>query len=404
MYNNPNVEREVLISIILYPEDYTHYIRFLAEEDFTLSLHKKILRAIKEIIDEGKSVDILLIADKVPEIEEFINNAPPPNLANIDEYINELKQKKIQRDLNKLSDNIKASLSKGVKNEKIIAAINQYLKSFDLTTDAEFLKNVLLRTLSEIEEIQKNKEKRIKLDIRQLDDMVMPGDMTVIGARPGTGKTAFALKIAVDLAKQGKKIYFVSREMTNEQITKRLLAKFSRVDNKKIKIGDLTQDDWDALVNAAITLSKLNILLDCKTAYIEDLYLKLAATKDIDCLIIDYLQLMQTRERAENRNLEIGKMTRILKMMNIDLKIPIFVLSQLNREGEREPTLKNLRESGNIEQDFNNVIFLHTQEEELEKDIRKIKLIIAKHRDGNVGKYDILFEPRYMEFYEIDKR
>jgi replicative DNA helicase len=233
--------------------------------------------------------------------------------------------------------------------------------------------------------------------------------MTVIGARPGTGKTAFALKIAYDLAKEEKKIYFVSREMTGEQITKRLLSKISRVDFSKFVNATLEEDDWREVANALTEIAKLNILIDDKTSYIEDIYLKIAS-QNIDCLIIDYLQLLQTHERAQTIDREICIITRTLKIMNLDLNIPIVVLSQLNREGEKEPTLATLRESGNIEQDFDNVIFLHekkkdkneTEEDEISQ-FKNMKLIIAKQRNEKTGKYDIYFEPSLMEFYDVWK-
>jgi len=192
--------------------------------------------------------------------------------------------------------------------------------------------------------------------------------------------------------------------MTNEQITKRLLAKTARVDFNKIRKRELEEEDWKQLVEAMAELSKLNIYMDCKTSYVEDIYLKVATRKEIDCVIIDYLQLLKTREKVQTRDREIGEITRTLKIMNLDLNIPIFVLSQLNREGEKEPTLRTLRESGNIEQDFDNVVFLHYSEKEQEKvqrdDMKLIKLIVAKHRNGKLGKYNITFEPQFMEFYD----
>jgi len=196
--------------------------------------------------------------------------------------------------------------------------------------------------------------------------------------------------------------------MTGEQITRRLLSKISRVDFSKFVNATLEENDWREVANALTEIAKLNILIDDKTSYIEDIYLKIAS-QNIDCLIIDYLQLMQTHERAQTRDREIGIITRTLKIMNLDLNIPIVVLSQLNREGAKEPTLATLRESGNIEQDFDNVIFLHDkskdkeEETEEETNFKKLKLIIAKQRNGKTGKYDIYFEPSLMEFYDVWK-
>lgn len=399
MYNNPDIERDVLTTIILFPDEYAIYIKALEEDYFTVPIYKKIYTALKGLDEQNKKLDILLIADTVPEIQNFIDSAPMPAADHIADYIAELKKYKIKRDLDKLFDNAKASLKKGVDEAKIIAAINRYIKNMEIDTDAEDIKDALEKTMIDIEKIHFNKEKKVTLSISGISDMAEPGEMTVIGARPGTGKTAFALKIAYDLARQDKNIYFVSREMTDIQITKRLLSKVGRVSNGKIKNATLEQGDWDALVKAMAEISKLPIKLDCKTSYIEDIYLKVASQKDVDCLIIDYLQLLQTREKAQSRDREIGIITRTLKVMNLDLNIPIFVLSQLNREGTKEPTLANLRESGNIEQDFDNVVFLHNKDEE-HNGVRSLKLIVAKYRNGNLGKYDIFFEPDYMEFYD----
>lgn len=399
MYNNPDLERDVLTTIILFPDEYVIYIKALEEDYFTVPIHKKIYTALKALDEQNKKIDILLLADAIPEIQVFVDNAPMPAADHISDYIAGLKKYKVKRDLDKLFDNAKASLKKGVDEAKIIAAINRYIKNMEINTDAVDIKDALEKTMIDIEKIHFNKEKKITLSMSGISDMAEPGEMTVIGARPGTGKTAFALKIAYDLARQNKNIYFVSREMTDVQITKRLLSKVGRVSNGKIKNATLEQGDWDALVKAMAEISKLPIKIDCKTGFVEDIYLKVASQKDVDCLIIDYLQLLQTREKTQSRDREIGIITRTLKVMNLDLNIPIFVLSQLNREGTKEPTLANLRESGNIEQDFDNVVFLHNKNEE-HNCVRSLKLIVAKHRNGNLGKYDIFFEPDYMEFYD----
>jgi replicative DNA helicase len=401
--SNPEIEREVLLSIVLYAEDYRKYINVLDENDFTVDIHKKIVNVLKKFEDEKKAVDVAIIATEIPTIIDFINNSPPPSLAAFDDYVHELKQLKIKRDLYRLGHNIQKAINKNLKNETVITAIRRFLDSFSVTTDAEHIKDVVIKAIQMIEDNYRNKDKRIHLeDLNKLNDMVNYPEMTVIGARPGTGKTAFGLKIAYEVAKYGRNVYFVTREMTNEQVVIRLLSKIGRVDGDKIRKGTLENTDWRHLTEALAIINKLNIYFDNHTAYIEDLHLKLANQK-VDFLVIDYLQLLRTREKAENRVQEISKITAAIKTMNLDLKIPIIVLSQLNREGEKEPTLKTLREGGTIEQDFDNVVFLHTTEEEMQKEIRKVKLIIAKQRNGPPGKYNIWFQPKYMEFYEEEK-
>ena len=403
---NPDLERDILAAFILFPEEYSQYARALSEDDFTAPLHKKIFTAIRKLVDEDKAVDPVLIMQDAPEVVEFIEKVPAPGITDIKDYIEELKRFKIKRQLNKLADSIKKSLAKSIEVERIISEVQKYLQELDVgTDDVEKIKDVITKVMYELE---KKEAKRTTVGIVGINDMYQSGEMTVIGARPGVGKTAFALKIAYNLAKEGKKVYFISREMTNEQLVKRLLAKVSGVSFNKIRNKTLEEEDWSKLTNAMVELSNLEIYMDCKTSYIEDIYLKIATMKDVDCLIIDYLQLLKTREKTQNRDREIGDITRTLKIMNLDLGIPIFVLSQLNREGEKEPTLRTLRESGNIEQDFDNVIFLHWNEKEQEKfeqegghiNMRPVKLIVAKHRNGRIGKYKLFFEPERMEFYE----
>jgi replicative DNA helicase len=408
MFANIDIEREVLLSIILFPDECSIFIKSLETDDFSLEYHKKIFQAIKTLFNEGKKIDVILLSEHIPDIAKFIDNSPVPAAAHIKDYINELKRLKVKRDLEKLSMNVISSLKKGVKVEKVLAGITKYTRNFDIQTDAVHIKDLALKVMKDMEEEQKKIKKRAVLSLRPIENILRNGEMTVIGARPGTGKTAFALKMAYDLAKEDKTVYFVSREMTGEQITKRLLSKVSRVDFSKFVNATLEEDDWREVANALTEIAKLNILIDDKTSYIEDIYLKIASKK-VDYLIIDYLQLMQTHERAQTRDREIGIITRTLKVMNLDLNIPIVVLSQLNREGAKEPTLATLRESGNIEQDFDNVIFLHDknkdkeEEETEETNFRKLKLIIAKQRNGKTGKYDIYFEPSLMEFYDVWK-
>lgn len=408
MFANIDIEREVLLSIILFPDECSIFIKSLETDDFSLEYHKKIFQAIKTLFNEGKKIDVILLSEHIPDIAKFIDNSPVPAAAHIKDYINELKRLKVKRDLEKLSMNVISSLKKGVKVEKVLAGITKYTRNFDIQTDAVHIKDLALKVMKDMEVEQKKIKKRAVLSLRPIEDILRNGEMTVIGARPGTGKTAFALKMAYDLAKENKTVYFVSREMTGEQITKRLLSKISRIDVEKFIKATLEEDDWREVANALTEIAKLNILIDDKTSYIEDIYLKIASKK-VDYLIIDYLQLMQTHERAQTRDREIGIITRTLKVMNLDLNIPIVVLSQLNREGAKEPTLATLRESGNIEQDFDNVIFLHDknkdkeEEETEETNFKKLKLIIAKQRNGKTGKYDIYFEPSLMEFYDVWK-
>lgn len=235
-----------------------------------------------------------------------------------------------------------------------------------------------------------------------------PGDLIIVAARPGMGKTTLAMNIAEHVAFLEKKAVAVfSMEMSGEQLTQRIISSFGRIELGKLRSGNLDVADMDRLASAGNFLREAPLFID-ETGALSPLDLKararrMAAQHDIKLIVVDYIQLMQVPGTRENRTNEVSEITRSLKSLAKELKIPVVALSQLSRANEKEarkPKLSDLRDSGGIEQDADMVLFIYREEtpkEEVE-DRTKAEIIIGKQRSGPTGSFDLLFLGQYTKF------
>jgi replicative DNA helicase len=231
------------------------------------------------------------------------------------------------------------------------------------------------------------------------------GDMVLVGARPGVGKTSFTMNIATRASKfLGKTVCVFSLEMSAEQLVMRMLSSEAKVDNTILRSGKLKDDDWKAVALAANSLSSCNVLID-DTAGMSVTMMKsrLRRVKNLGLVVIDYLQLMQEETRTDNRAQAVGEISRGIKLMAKEFGVPVLTCAQLNRavEARKEglPQLSDLRDSGSIEQDADSVMFLHRKENEEQK----VQVIIAKNRHGATGIVDLGWTPQYTSFYTIEE-
>jgi len=219
----------------------------------------------------------------------------------------------------------------------------------------------------------------------------------------GVGKTTFALQIADRIASKGKKVAYISLEMSEEQIIQKILAKRTRINSRKIRNGDLSDEEVARVSVACNEVSKIPITILTKTNTIQEIEIEARRMKNrnnIDLLIIDYLQLVRNAGNFKSREQEVADISRTLKLLSLDIDIPIIALCQLNRNASRsEPTLADIRESGAIEQDADNVIFLYQQE--AENDIVTVDL--QKQRAGNTGDFKLIFNKINSEFRNIER-
>lgn len=212
----------------------------------------------------------------------------------------------------------------------------------------------------------------------------------------GTGKTTFALDMATNISKKNKKVYYICLEMSDTQIMSKILSYEANISNQIIFNGNWNENEFEKINKAINTLcSNDNLIINTKLRYLEDIISKikrLRAKGEVDVVIIDYMSLICTKQRNQTVRDKVSQISRELKLLSLELDMPIIVLSQLNREAEnREPSIADLRESGSVEQDADNIILLHCDEEEKNKVTSKVLCKLAKHRAGMTMKFDILF-------------
>ncbi|MCI8761184.1 MAG: AAA family ATPase [Clostridia bacterium] len=224
-----------------------------------------------------------------------------------------------------------------------------------------------------------------------------------MGQDHGVGKTTFSLQIATKIASRNKQVTYISLEMSEEQIIQKLLAKRTRINSRKIRNGDLKSEEIEKIGIACGEISELPLSILTKVNTIQQIEMEIRKMKNknkIDLLIIDYLQLVRNMGGFKNREQEVADISRTLKLLSLELEIPIIALCQLNRNASRnEPTLADIRESGSIEQDADNVIFLY--QEDSQNNIVTVDL--QKQRAGNTGKTILKFNKINSEFVNIER-
>ena len=280
------------------------------------------------------------------------------------------------------------------------------------------VREVMKKTLAQIEELVRNKGKisGVPSGFSLLDRVLTgfhAGELIMVGARPSMGKTSFVMNIAAYAARFGKSVAIFSLEMPKEQLALRMLCGDARVNMQSIRSGALSANDWQRLTDALGPLSETKMFLDDSAsltpAQLRSRCRRLMTERGLDLIIIDYLQLMSSDSRSENRQLEVSEISRKLKGIALELKVPVMACAQLSRAnvrrtGSAKPVLSDLRDSGSIEQDADVVMFLHrpyyyNQEE---GDPSEAEIIIAKQRNGPLASVTLtwnedytLFENRY---------
>ena len=244
-------------------------------------------------------------------------------------------------------------------------------------------------------------------------------DLVIIGARPAMGKTSFALNIARNVAMTGKKVVFFSLEMSNEQLASRVLSTEARVDSNKFRSGNISPEEWVRLAEATERLGKCNLYFDDTASItVPEIKSKIRRARDVDCIIIDYLGLMESAKKKENRVQEVTEITRSLKMLAKDMKIPVVCCCQLSRGPEKNgkasnrPQLSDLRESGSIEQDADIVMMLYREgyyNKDKDKDAEQVDMTqadvdVVKNRHGATERVKLHWDAQYTLFSTLEYR
>lgn len=408
---NTDLEKSVLGCLLLGKLD---YIVKLNESDFLNEVNKTVFKAILYMYNKKQDIDIISVSDtlkkRIENSLEYISNltdfvASPENM---EHYIASLKMYSMRRDIINAADKSKDAALTG-DYETTIELKNNIQQLFDLKayenkkTDCS-IAGIMGAVLSDIEtKMNATSENKLFTGFYDLDRLLAglhTEELTLIAARPGVGKTAFAIQIMLNLAKKGNHCLFVSREMSNMQIVKRILSNMTEIDGHKLRLcKSLTEEEFNTITKTSNKITELPIEINDKLSTIQEIrgYCReLKRNGKIDILILDYLQLCKSLKKTESRRLEVEDISRQLKEMSLEFGIPVIAVSQLSREGAAgEPELHHLRESGSLEQDADNVIFLHVPKDTNEQaEMFEIKIIVAKQRNGAPGYINLRYYRR----------
>ena len=430
-------EQSVLGAAFLSKEALQKVCDELDDVDFYLDANQKIFRVLEDLNSEGIPVDITIVTDRlesarelseVGNIEYLVEIANfVPSAANVDYYINIVHEKSVLRKLINASNEI--SNSSYTENLPVNEILDQAeAKIFDVvqkrkTSEFRNIQDVVFKAQSDLEKLSENKSEITGLatgfyEFDKLTSGLHERELYIIAARPGMGKTAFALNIATYVARNTKKsVAIFNFEMSGEQLVNRMLSSIGQINFAKFRNGNFDNNDWKRLSEGVSVLADTNIKIDdTPGATIADIRSKCRrlASKDegLGLVVIDYLQLMTGSSRNQNnRQQEVAEISRGLKTMAMELECPVIALAQLSRavEGrpDKRPLMSDLRESGSIEQDADLVGFLYRDDyynkEAMNKEASITEFIIGKNRNGPTKTVEFLFKGSTVTFTNYQK-
>lgn len=417
-------EQSVLGAILIKPECFGDILGTVNADDFYVEEHKEIFLAVHDLFAQSRNIDHvtvteLLVSKGIMDGERAKQAIlriieAVPTAANALDYAKIVKDKAIRRRLINICRELEESAGSETDDAEHIVELAEKkiysLSNTNLTGDFRHISDVLKENYHLLQQLSQNPNESAGLPtgFSGIDNLLVgmgKGDMVVVGARPGVGKTSFVLNIGSRAAKMyGKTVCVFSLEMSAEQLVMRMISSEAKIDSGILRSGRLQPEHWDSLAIAADGLSRCNILID-DTPGISVTMMKsrLRRIKNLGLVIIDYLQLMQGESRSDNRAQEVGEISRGIKLMAKEFGVPVITCAQLNRSVEtgkenREPMPSDLRDSGSIEQDADSILFL----QRIEGQLQKVKVIVAKNRHGGTGKLELGWTPEYTTFYTID--
>jgi replicative DNA helicase len=445
---NIEAEQMVLGAILIENDAINNVMSILTPEDYYKDIHRRIFTAMLEMFERREAIDLVTLTDALRGKVglEAVGGASylatlvslVPTAANIKYHAKIVREKSVLRQLIHTSTDI---ITQCYDDSRTVDSVDELLNTAERSifeiAQKEIgeafwsLKNIVGHSFKMVEDLYERKEMvtGIPTGFVDLDNMtsgLQPSDLIIVAGRPSMGKTAFCLNIAAHAAIDKRKVIAIfSLEMAREQLGLRLLGSEARVDAHKLRTGHLSERDWAPLSNAAGRLAEAPIFID-DTAALSVLEMqaksrRLKAEHGLDLIIVDYMQLMRGRGNEQSREQEISNISRSLKMLAKDLKVPVVALSQLNRAvetrpgKEKRPMLADLRESGAIEQDADVILFIYRDEvynrcecppdgDCLCERRGKAEVIIGKQRNGPIGKVDLTYINRFTRFENSEKR
>ena len=429
---NVEAEQAVLGAMMLEHNAVVAAMEKLRPGDFYREVHRTIFEAMEHLHHDNKEVDVITLPEELRRMKklddvgglEYVLSLPNlvATAANIEYHANIVAEKALARNIITTCTELTSEAYDGEKEpedllddaERRILQISESKRRGDFAPVGV----VVEETLDKITKLYENKAGITGLptgfrDLDRLTSGLQPSDLILVAARPSMVKTAFTLNIAQNVGvKQHKTVAFFSLEMSQEQLVQRLLCQIAHIDSQKLRTGQLNSDDeWTKLTDACDKLYQAPIYIDdtpgISVTEMRSKARRLKAEHGLDLIIVDYLQLMQGRS-SESRQQEISEISRSLKALARELKVPLIALSQLSRSVEsrqdKRPMLSDLRESGALEQDADIVSFLY-REDYYDKETENqhiTEIILAKHRNGPVGSVKLYFKGEYTLFLNLD--
>lgn len=433
---NPEAEQAVLGAVLMDPSVLATVAEDLPSSDyFYIANHKVIYSTMLTMFTEGKPVDIVTLLTALKSERNFDEATGKtylmqlaqscPSISNVGTYAELVRDCYDVRSLVGVAREIIEDSTESVMEPQLLIDSAEQ-KIFDIRRGKNIqglqrIREVLVETFNRLDMLQKKDDSvsPVSTGIADLDRVITGlnrSDLILLAARPGMGKTSFALNMARHAACVSKKtVAFFSLEMSKEQLASRLLSAEALVEGTKLRQGRIQPDEWQRLVQAGDVLSHSDLYLDDTPGItVPEMKAKLRRLKKIDLVVIDYLQLMTSGRRSDNRVQEISEITRNLKIMAKELDVPVITLSQLSRASEQRqdhrPQLSDLRDSGSIEQDADIVLFLYRdgyyEREPADNpniDVNSGECIVAKNRHGEMNTVKLHWQGSFMRFTGVEK-
>ena len=432
-------EQAVLGAAIIDPELVSAIVEQVKSEYFYVKQNRLIFNEILTLFMANTPSDFVTVVDAVLSAKIFSDENEAkvylsqmadtvPSLSNILYYAKILKDKYMIRSVMDTAAEIIRMTQESSDADLLLEGAEQKIYALRQGKDTQSLKHISDAAAKSFDRLRKlsgkDKEKYqgIPTGFRFLDDRLGKmgkSDLVILAARPGMGKTSFALNIATNIASQQKlPVAIFSLEMSNEQLTERILSSQAGISSNALRTGDIQLFEWDLITNAIGQIAEYPIYLDdTPNITVSDMKAKIRRinqnpeTPDVGVVVLDYIQLMSTGKRSDNRVQEISEITRNLKIMAKELDVPIIALSQLARSAEKNsgrdgrPQLSDLRDSGSIEQDADVVLFLYRDayfNKSEDADQTLAECIIAKNRHGETGTIPLSWDGAHTRFYDVD--
>lgn len=424
-------EQSILGAALLDAGCVAQLIGLVRPEYFFREQHRRLFEVIAQKFTLGETIDIITIMEAAVREEIFSSSEETkvyltqlaqlvPSVANIEAYAAIIQEKYYLRSLIVSSKEIveSASAPQACANE-LLELAEQRIYDIRQGRDSGSLipaSRVVLETFDHLQKLSGENRADylgISTGFGDLDRMITglnKSDLILLAARPGMGKTAFALNIATNVALRSKKTVAVfSLEMSREQLMNRLFSAEGAIESRRLLTGELSTEDWGKVAELSPHFSEAPLFMDDTAGItVAEIKAKLRRVRDLGLVVIDYLQLMSSGRRNDNRVQEVSEMTRSLKVMAKELNVPVITLSQLSRgteaRSDHRPLLSDLRESGSIEQDADIVLFLYREAyyERDRDDQSEAECIVAKNRHGETGSVNLRWDGQFTRFFGID--